>query len=296
MPDIRSASDGSVGDSVMVEHRNAQGDKVLAIIRASSWGDFADCELRWYYRNIEGLRLPARGALAIGSAFHRGTGAFDQATLEAKPIPVAQAAEIAAEFIDNPTDEAGRPEEYIYDDDTPKGKAKDFSVRLTAKYCGEVAPSYRYAGVEIRCNALDVTTPAGVIRMTGTTDRIKLNSLNEWGIADFKTGARAVGTDGVAVTKGHGLQLGAYTLMSEQMTGKRLGAATIIGAQTASALRIGAGEVANPKLALVGTGAQPGMIEIFADTAKRGIFKPNPKSMLCSKEWCPAYARCIYHE
>lgn len=296
MGKIEAGDAGSATESLAIEHRNKAGEKVLATIRASSWADFADCELRWYYKNIEGLRLPPGGALAIGSAIHKGAGAFDQAALDAKPIPVAEATQIAAEFIDNPTTEDGRPEEYIYDADAPKGKVKDVSVKLTAKYCGEVAPVQRYAGVELRCNALDVTTPEGTIRMTGTTDRIRAVSVDEWGIADLKSGQRAVGADGVAVTKGHGLQLGAYTLMSEQQTGKPLGAATIIGLQTAGPMRIGLGKVSDPKAALVGTEKMPGMIEIFAATVKRGIFKPNPKSMTCSKDYCPGYSRCIYHE
>lgn len=283
-------------ETLIVEQRNSAGQKVLATIRAHSWPDFADCELRWYYKNVEGLRLPPGGRIAIGSAIHKSSGAFDQATLDAKPIPVEAATQIAAEFIDNPVGEDGRPEEYVYDADSPKGKVKDVAVKLTAKYCVEVAPMQRYAGVELRCNALDVTTPEGTIRMTGTTDRIRANSIDEWGVGDLKSGQRAVGADGVAVTKGHGLQLGAYTLMSEQQTGKPLGAATIIGLQTAGPMRIGLGKVDNPKLALVGTEREPGMIEIFAATAKRGVFKPNPKSMLCSKDYCPGYSRCIYHE
>lgn len=289
-------SDANASEELSIVHRNADGKKVLAVVRASSWGDFADCELRWYFKNIEGLRLPSRGASVIGSATHRGTSLFDEAAMLAKPIPVEAAVQAAAEYVDAPVTPNGSPQEVVYDEEVTKGVAKDFAVKLTAKYCTTLAPTLKFAAVELKCNALDVETESGVIRMAGTTDRIMQNTRMEWGIGDLKSGGTAVGTDGVANTKGHGLQLGAYTLMSEQQTGKPLGAATIIGLQTNSKLRVGMGEVQNPKRALVGDDKHRGMIEIFADTAKRGVFKPNPKSNLCSDKWCPAYSRCIYHE
>jgi len=291
-----SAAVAGAFDQVLTEHRSGTGQKILVTVRASSWGDFADCQLRWYYKNIEGLRFPSNGRTVIGSATHRGTGLFDQSALEGTPAPVEAAVQAAVDYIVNPVDPDGQPQEVAYDDDMTKGDALDMSVKLTAKYCREFAPTVKYAGVEMRCNALDVNTAEGIVRMTGTTDRLMETQLRDWGIADMKTGKMAVGADGIAVTKGHGLQLGAYTLMTQQETGKKLGAATIIGMQTNSKLRIGVGVVKDPTLALVGTNMRPGVIEIFADTVKRGVFAPNPKSNLCSEKWCPAYSRCLYHD
>jgi hypothetical protein len=51
------------------------------------------------------------------------------------------------------------------------------------------------------------------------------------------------------------------------------------------------------KTPLIGDEEHPGLIEIAARMLKSGVFPPNPKSMLCSKKYCPAHAaHCRYHE
>jgi hypothetical protein len=157
-----------------------------------------------------------------------------------------------------------------------------------------------YSAIEIKCNALDVETDQGTVRLTGTTDRVRIYPSKVKGIVDFKSGGKAV--EGIkagtphAVTRGHHLQLGAYTLMTEQETGEKMGPASIVAFQTNSKLHIAEGMVDKPKLAMVGDHLHPGMIEIAAGMLKSGLFPPNPKSVLCSKKWCPAWDRCIYHE
>lgn len=274
---------------------------VLAKVRASSWGELFDCPLRWYSKNVLGLRNPTRGAMQIGTAIHKGTAVFDGAMLTgmvAADGPVRDLVEAsvnsAVEAIDKPTDEDGTPTQVEYDEEVTQGQAKDYAVKLTAKYCREVAPAKTYTAVEVKCVGLDVATEEGVIRLSGTGDRVEKRGDQE-GIVDLKTGATAVGADGVAKTAGHHLQLGIYTLLSEAELKRPLGAAKIIGFQTSSKLRIGEGIVENPKRALVGDGDNPGLIEVAAKMLKSGLFPPNPKSMLCSEKYCPNFSRCIYH-
>ena len=86
--------------------------------------------------------------------------------------------------------------------------------------------------------------------------------------------------------------------MAEQASGERLDApAEIIGLQTTKDTPVATGEVADVKTPLLGTDDYPGLIDIAARMLKDGVFPPNPKSMLCSKKYCPAYAsHCHYHD
>lgn len=277
--------------------------EILGRVRASSWGDLFDCSYRWYWKEIMGVRRPAGGALIVGSAVHKGSAVYDSARLEGRPANIEAAVTAAEEYAKAPTNEDGTPQEVEWNDEDKigRGEAIDYAVKFTAKYCREFAPKLEFSAVEIKCRGLDVTTSEGVIRLTGTTDRVRVYSPGIEGIGDYKTGGKAV--VGIkedkprAVTKGHQLQLGAYTLMTEQETKKKLeGPASIIGFQTTSKLHIAEGRVDNPKRALVGTADRPGMIELAGRMLYSGVFPPNPKSVLCSKQWCPAWDHCIYHE
>lgn len=277
---------------------------IVGVVRASSWGDMFDCAYRWYWKNIEGVRGPTRGPMVVGSAVHKGSDVFDRAVLAGQVASVDAAVESAAAYATNPTREDGSPDEVDWgehdDEKVTPGIAVDYAVKLTSKYCREIAPSMEYTAIEVKCKKLDVNTASGVLRMTGTTDRVRRYDDNDLGITDLKSGSKAV--EGIktgiprAVTKGHHLQLGAYTLMTEQETRQKLGKASIIGFQVNSKLHIAEGIVDKPKLALVGTTDKPGMIEIAAGVLKTGLFPPNPKSVLCSKKWCPAWDLCQYHE
>jgi hypothetical protein len=306
MVDIAGMTGGGAMDRVDVTHRTKDGDIVLGIVRASSWGDLFDCGYRWYHKEILGMRLPSRGGAVVGSAIHKGSAVFDKAVLDGRIASVDEAVAAAADYARAPVRDDGSPQEVDWNDDDDSEKitrdgAVDFSVKLTAKYCQTVAPDMRYEAIEVKCHALNIKTSMGVVRLTGTTDRVRVYDDETKGIADFKSGQKAVEgiTSGAprAVTKGHHLQLGVYTLMTEAETKARLtGPASIIGFQVNSKLHIATGEVANPKRALLGQGKAPGMIEIAAAMLKTGVFPPNPKSVLCSKKWCAAWGVCTYHE
>lgn len=268
----------------------------LATIRASSWPSLFDCAHRWYFQNIVGLRMPSSGNACLGTAIHAGTAAFDSSTLSGDQIDVVTAVDTARAALQNPEHEVA------WDDSLTPVEADSLAVRLTSRYCQEIAPTRNYAAVELECQALDIGTEHGVVRVTGTTDRIRIIEDGRKGISDLKSGGRATEktADGGrrATTNGHHIQLGIYTLMAEQASGERLDApAEIIGLQTTKDTPVATGEVQDVKTPLLGTDEYPGLIEIAAKMLKDGIFPPNPKSMLCSSKYCPAYsAHCRYHD
>ena len=161
--------------------------------------------------------------------------------------------------------------------------------------CVDIAPKQRYRGVEVKCEKLEL--PELGIALTGTTDRVRETPAG-LGIADLKTGGKAVGVDGKAVTQGHGIQLGVYELLAEHAMGLTITApAKIVGMQTgktAAAQRVGTGEVVDARAALVGTEDSPGLLEHASKLIQSGAFYGNSKSLLCSARYCPAHPTCRF--
>lgn len=266
----------------------------LGTVRASSLPELLDCGFRWYAKNELRLRLPSSPPAHMGQALHAGTAAYDQARLEGQAVKPDDAAGVFVDHLHRP------PEDVEWGDSSPK-KLEPVGLRVLTHYCTDLAPQRTYEAVELRCEALDVVTEYGTVRLTGTTDRIRRTADGRRGISDLKTGARAVGTDGRAVTKGHGLQMGIYSLLAEQASGQAMDdAAEIVGLQTTQQARVGVGRIEDVRTPLVGTPNEPGIIDLAAQTLNAGLFIPNPRSNLCNPKYCPARREnggpCHWHE
>lgn len=255
-------------------------------IRASSLPDLFDCPARWEAKYILGMRLPKSSAAQLGTAVHASTGVFDQSRLDGNPVTADEAAGALVDAIQRPQ------EDVSWGDDTPR-EAERIGLSLHAKYCAQVAPAHTYRGVEVSCDSLEITDLG--LALTGTTDRVR-ETPKGLGISDLKTGRMAVSADGVAVTKGHALQMGVYELLAEHALGLPIEApAEIIGMQTAKTTqRIGVGEIANARAVLIGTEERPGMLQHAAKILHDGTFFGNSRSVLCSEKFCPRYRVCRY--
>lgn len=271
-------------------------DRIFApsmTVRASSWAGLFDCAYRWEGIHILGLRNVVGLRAALGTAIHAGTAVFDQARISGDSVTADDAAGVMIDKLRDPENE--------YDpsrDDLSVGEAEKTGVTLLTKYCFEVSPRYNFVAVEMETNPLDIDCGGGVIvRLTGTMDRARIRKGDHGvGIADLKSGSAAV-QKGVAVTKGHGPQVGTYELLYEHTTGEPItDTAEIIGLKTKGTAEIATGIVKNAKRAMVGTEDQPGLIEFAAEMFKTGRFFPNPKSLLCSDKFCPRHNACIFHD
>lgn len=259
-------------------------------IRSSSLADLFDCPARWSAKYIDGKTMPRSAAAQLGTAVHAGTAAFDSSRLPGgSPISAGDAAGALVDAIQHPEDEVDWG-------DTPQRDAERIALALHARYCADIAPRQRYLGVEVKCERLDL--PELGIALTGTTDRVRITPSGGHGITDLKTGGRAVGVDGRAVTQGHGMQLGVYELLAEHAMGLSITEpAQIVGMQTgktAAAQRVGVAEVPQARAALVGTEEQPGLLQHAARLIHSGAFYGNPRSMLCSARYCPAHPTCPF--
>lgn len=268
---------------------SATAERPLVFIRASSLAELFDCPARWEAKYIKGLRGPRSAPAQLGTAVHAGTAVFDSSRLPGgSPVSADDAAGALVDAIHH-------PEEDVDWEDTNPNDVERIALALHTKYCADIAPAQTYRGVEITCEKLEL--PELGLALTGTTDRVRETPAG-LGITDLKTGGKAVGVDGRAVTQGHGVQLGVYELLAEHAMGLTITApAQIVGmntGKTAAAQRVGTGEVPDARAALVGSEEQPGLLEHASRLVHSGAFYGNPKSFLCSAKYCPAHPTCRF--
>lgn len=258
-------------------------------IRASSLAELFDCPARWEAKNLLGMRMPSSGAARLGTAIHAGTAAFDQAKLDGSPITPDDAAGELVKTLHDTT------EEVDWDEARPQDVER-IALALHTRYCAEIAPHQDYVAVELTCERMEISDLG--IALTGTTDRVRRVASGELGIADLKSGARAVGADGMVATAGHGPQMGVYEILAQHAIGQPITApAQIVGLQTgktAVAQRVGTGEITGARDALVGTDDSPGLLQHASRLLHSGSFYANPKSVLCSGKYCPRHSTCKF--
>jgi RecB family exonuclease len=254
-------------------------------LRASSIGDLFDCAKRWEARNVLNIRTPSSGAAHLGTSIHAGAGAYDASAIEGAQISIDDATGVLIDTLYTKT------EEVIWDDDINPKKSEPIARKLLSGYCETVAPAHEYIAVESRCNDLTIDIDGVLLTLTGTVDRVR-NENGALGISDLKTGKTAVATDGTVAARKHAVQLGAYEILAQHSIGIPMNAdAEIIGMQTNGKARIGSGLIERPRDLLLNDG---GVLEMAASIMKAGLFPPNPRSMLCSERFCPAWKTCAY--
>lgn len=257
-------------------------------IRSSSLWELCDCALRWEKRHLQGLWMPSTPPALIGTAVHASTAMFDQSVIDGTGYTIDDTAGFAVDALENPDEEvdwAG----------VRMDKSIDTAIKVHTTYCTEIAPTQTYTVVEKTMKGLQIDMGDGVIfELTGTLDRIR-EVKGKRGVADVKTGVRAVGADGTVIVDKHLPQLGEYEILAEQEFGPMELPPAIIGLHTGGTGRAGIGEIHGAKQALIGNEDMPGILQYIAQYFKSGLFPPNPGSYLCSAKYCPFYKHCPYH-
>ena len=262
-------------------------------VRASSWGSLFDCSYRWEAEHLLGMRKPSSLRASLGTAIHAGTAAFDQATLEGKPIRPDDAAEAFVDALHSPEDEV----DYTSDTTINLSEAEVIGLALTTKYCSQIAPLFHYKAVEMKLEPVEIDVGDGlVIRLSGTMDRARIADA-EGGVVipDVKSGSRIIEHGQVAL-KAKSAQLGVYQIMYEAATGENTIGGQIIGLQTNKKAEVAVSPVFDAKAKMIGSREQPGFIELAATMLRTGFFPPNPQSAMCSNKWCVRWDVCSYHD
>ncbi len=232
--------------------------------------------------------MPSSPPAAIGTAVHASTAAFDRSVLDGSGLTVEETAGVAVDSIIHPNEDVNW-------EGSKQEKAVETAIRVHQTYCTKIAPTQNYTQVEKTMGSLIINMGEGTIfELTGTLDRIREKG-GLYGVADVKTGIRAVAADGTVVVGKHLPQLGEYVLLAEAEYGPMLLDPVIIGLHTGGSGRAGIGEIKGAKRALVGDGDTPGILQYIAQYFKTGLFPPNPGSILCSAKYCPYYNQCPFH-
>ena len=263
-------------------------------VRASSWGSLFDCAYKWEGTQLLGITKPAGMRALLGSAIHASTAAFDQGRVDLSGVSIDESASVLIDTIHNPDWEVDRSA-----DDLTGKDAERTGLALHNKYCTTISPRFEYSSVELKTKPFDIYCGNRIIiRLTGRMDRSRLISVSDKNrIADLKSGANAV-QKGVANTKGHGAQVGAYSLLAEHTTGKPSDdVAEIIGLKTKGRPEVEVSEIKGTRKMMVGseTPKFSGLIEIAAQMFRTGLFPPNPGSLLCNPKYCARWGQCPYH-
>ena len=256
-------------------------------MRASSVASFFDCPLRWASIHLFDVPpLPATAPAAIGTACHAGTAAYDQARLDGHQIKPDDAAGVVVDSLRHPEEEVdwGRV--------TPK-EAERRALGVLTRYCTDVAPAMRYECVEHTLEPLVVEFDEYdvAIELTGTLDRIYLDSNQSAGVLDIKTGVRVCSQK----PGKHKAQLGVYELLAESTLGRQIELPGKIGQlQTSADYQVDVVDVPDTRVALIGNDDQPGLLEHAARMFQTGDFFGNASSWLCSPKYCPVFNNCIF--
>lgn len=266
-------------------------------VRASSWGALFDCSYRWEGVNLLGIRSKSGLRAALGTAIHASTAAFDQGRVDGTNLSVMDTADVFVDTLHHPKDDTD-----LRDPNMTVAQAEAIGLTLHGRYCSTISPRFHYVAVEMSTTPMVIDCGGGIqIQLTGTMDRARAIA-DEWGvrIADVKTGARATERDGDttgrrAKTKGHAPQVGTYEMLYEHTTGQAVtGPAEIIGMNT-SKPEILVAEIHDARRMLLGDENNKGLIAYAAEMFRSGLFPPNPQSTMCSKQYCPRWDTCIYH-
>lgn len=261
-------------------------------VRASSLPTYADCPSRWASIHIDGVHTVTSGPAWIGTSVHASTAVFDREKQTQSPCTPADAADVLVETLKNPTQEV----------DWGKLTYKEALQRalgVHSRYCTNISPQFEFAEIEKTLDSMEIEVDVDgyivTIELTGTLDRIyrvlKLDNSMGFGVADVKTGARAV-SDG---TGKHKYQIGAYELLAAETLGYDINLpGRILQLQTSTNYRVGIGKVDQARRALIGTEECPGILYHIARMAKTGHFFGNPMSFLCAQKFCPNYGPCIW--
>lgn len=265
-------------------------------VRASSMASLLDCAHRWEAEHILGMRKASSGAAHLGTSIHHGAELFDARRLAGEPVEAGEAVAAAVHMIQHPEQDVD------FRDLGTMSRADMGKVagRLLLRYCGEVAPAMTYVAVERVLQPLTLDVDGVELTLTGRMDRARVrDGIRGKAVVDLKTGRAAAGYEAgqpVAATKGHAPQLGIYELLEHHTTGEPCTApAGIVGMKTSAKDPVIAyGEIPGAKDQLLGTDEEPGLLQMVAQFFRSGLFPPNPKSQLCSENYCARWHKCKF--
>jgi len=246
------------------------------IIRASSWPDFFDCPKRWASKNLDGKRSYSSPEALLGTAVHAGTAVYDRERATGHPISASEAALAVVDSIEQGKGDVA----WSAGDSILAIRAEAISTHN--RYCAEVDSQEPWDTVEYQLPPVTLQFDGIRVKLTGALDRRRIRH-GRARVGDVKTGRGFKAGSYVS-------QIGTYCVLSTNENG--LPADGQLDHATQSALTVH--QVPTAAAAMLGTSEQPGLIETAATMIKTGLLYGNPKSMLCTRKFCPAFSNCSF--
>lgn len=234
---------------------------------------YLGCSRQWYYRYVEGLRIPPGAALIRGSAVHAGAEHnYVQKITSKIDLPRDEVIAATVAYVEREDEERDWS-------DASRDEVKDDAARLVGAYMEIVAPTVQPVLVEetFSFSLLDTT-------MTGRIDVFAENGV----LRDIKTASRAPNQDEVEKS----MQLACYTHALRRMGHPVTGCALDYLVQ-------GKGK-ALPRVVTLSGRKTSDDVSTFLAVAEdvvvsiqREGWTRNPTSWKCTPKWCGYYSRCM---
>lgn len=263
-------------------------------LRASSLPDLLDCPSRWEAVHLLGRTKPFSTRAFLGQSIHDATAFFDMETqVFHRPtddvLPEAEN-RFSEKFQEHHLEWRADKQNTL-----PFSKAHEVGLQLLRLYALEISPKFHFTAIEVTFADFEVDVDGVVIRLTGTADRI-CEQDSQFFLLDLKSGKRRVSQDGSVHVDADKPQLGVYELLAEQKLNIAITLPAIVaGLDTQTGLAQVSEPLSGCRELVVGTENRPGVLHAAAMYLRSGIFPPNPKSQLCSEQYCPNYSFCHAH-
>ncbi len=101
-------------------------------ISISQYGTWSKCQLQWYFNKIEGLKIPPRSDMIVGSGVHSGAETIYRQKKTLDQYNLSEALDATRDYVEY----ADVKEEVDWD--TPKGDVKDTAVNMLKVYSSDV--------------------------------------------------------------------------------------------------------------------------------------------------------------
>lgn len=251
--------------------------RIFSPSQLSTWNT---CNLRWYWRYIEGMKVPPGVSAVIGKGAHRSVEANMRRKLAGESMDIEEAKALARDA----TMEFWQTDDPVVDDEakvSTAGEAADCAVKLAAVHHGEVAPGIQPVGVEVHKQCDQVLHHD--FGLQGYIDILEAGR-----IRDTKTKGKKPPAD-LADRGSYADQLTAYSYLANV---DNVQLDVLVNTKTPYSMEVpGAKRTPRDRELMLGRFA------LMARSIEAGIFHPAPgDSWACSQKWCGYFSTCEYGE
>lgn len=236
---------------------------------------YLKCPMQFYFRYCEGLIVPPRAALTLGSSFHRAIAVnYRQKVGSHEDLPTSDVLDAFSTDFDH------RAHETLWFQDEDPGKVKDSGVAITQHYQTEAAPAIQPVMVEKEFEA------PMTYRVNGEQKEVKLKGIldlqdEDQVIVESKTTSRKP----YSVQYSHIIQSTFYVAGAMQEYGSAR-VDYVVNTKTPKIVRYPI-IVDSRKVVFL-----TNLVASVVESIEHELWIPNRDHFLCSQRWCGYWDLC----